>query len=536
MDRAEVGPARLERGLDLLGRSACAPHSAHSRSMTGSRLFSSRSISPPRTPTTWVTGSPVACAAFRGRSTRSHFESASAAWRRSARRSSGGASCTAASGVGVAEPGAPTSRPCPAELRHNALSTWSLRLRSPSSGFAALARPCGVAGTSSVNSHVVHLRGPFRERLLKLRATRPCGWPRRAFWPSRPSRTSVSMAARGTRYRAARSVRRQVRVPLAERAERAPEVLLGALLVERAVDVRHVQRVDRRRQPLDSPSAARAGAPAGRCRSLSSPSACSPITTTMRGCTTAISSTTRAHALRRRQVGVAHRALHAQRPVDRQRVDAEALEALHQRAAAAPVEGDALLDLRRAAGANFSRKMSACGWPEPSTGIRLPRGQWSHSWRSCVSRLSSRIARSRYFSRISSSVAGISAEVDFDRPAHRLPPCCAASTLARACPARALGRLRLQELERLKVDQALALVQDVGVAQALEELLRAVEVAHPDLHRAESLRHVAVRAGARDDPVLGGEALRLLVEAATATRALNTSSTSMSSTTFSRCS
>ena len=51
-------------------------------------------------------------------------------------------------------------------------------------------------------------------------------------------------------------------------------------------------------------------------------------------------------------------------------------------------------------------KTSACGWPEPSTGIRLPRGQCSQSWISRVSWFSSRIARSRYFSRISSSVAG----------------------------------------------------------------------------------------------------------------------------------
>src|SRR3954454_14684691 len=58
-------------------------------------------------------------------------------------------------------------------------------------------------------------------------------------------------------------------------------------------------------------------------------------------------------------------------------------------------------------GAYFNRKTSACGCPEPSTGMRLPRGQYGHSWRSWVRRLSSRIARSRYFSRISSSVAGI---------------------------------------------------------------------------------------------------------------------------------
>ena len=41
-----------------------------------------------------------------------------------------------------------------------------------------------------------------------------------------------------------------------------------------------------------------------------------------------------------------------------------------------------------------------------------------------------------------------------------------------------------------------------------------VEVAHPDPHRAEPLGDVRVRAGAGDDPVLGGEAHRLVVEGA----------------------
>jgi hypothetical protein len=60
--------------------------------------------------------------------------------------------------------------------------------------------------------------------------------------------------------------------------------------------------------------------------------------------------------------------------------------------------------------------MSAWGWPEPSTGIRFPRGQWSQLWIALVSWFSSRIARSRYFSLISSSVAGTWAET-FDGPA-----------------------------------------------------------------------------------------------------------------------
>src|SRR3954469_4428439 len=45
-------------------------------------------------------------------------------------------------------------------------------------------------------------------------------------------------------------IRREVCVPLAQRAEGAPELALGDLVVERGVDVGHVQRLARRRQPL----------------------------------------------------------------------------------------------------------------------------------------------------------------------------------------------------------------------------------------------------------------------------------------------
>ena len=167
--------------------------------------------------------------------------------------------------------------------------------------------------------------------------------------------------------------------------------------------------------------------------------------------------------------------------------------------------------------------MSACGWPEPSTGIRLPRGQCEHSWSRRVSVLSSRIARSRYFSWISSSVAGkltpsLAAMSGFFDGPDSAPSACISA--CRAAPRRAaLGaapadpdRRRLEELERLDVDEVLVLADDVGVAHRLEELLGPVEVVDADRHAAEALGDVAVRAGARDDPVLGGEALGLLVE------------------------
>src|SRR5215210_3432558 len=150
--------------------------------------------------------------------------------------------------------------------------------------------------------------------------------------------------------------------------------------------------------------------------------------------------------------------------------------------------------------------------------MRLPRGHRSHSWRSCVRRFSSRIARSRYFSRISSSVAGIR-RGEFDGaepcPLACIKRCSKSSGsdevfTSRSAPARAPPCL--EELQRLQVDEALALAQDVRVPKALEELLGALEVAHPDLDAAKALHDVAVRSGPCDDAVLGGEADRLLVE------------------------
>ena len=135
-----------------------------------------------------------------------------------------------------------------------------------------------------------------------------------------------------------------------------------------------------------------------------------------------------------------------------------------------------------------------------------------------MSSFSSRIARSRYFSWISSSVAGkltpsLAAMWGFfDGPRRR-------SSRVHHCVRRA-GRLapapdragRLQQLERLDVDEVLVLADDVGVAHRLQELLGPVEVVDADHHAPEALSDVAVGAGARDDPVLGGEALGLLVE------------------------
>src|SRR4051794_18783853 len=175
-------------------------------------------------------------------------------------------------------------------------------------------------------------------------------------------------------------------------------------------------------------------------------------------------------------------------------------------------------------GAYLSRKLSACGCPEPRTGIRSPRGQLAQPWRSRVNVLSSRMARSRYFSRISSSVAGIPptgvtssprsplrcnslpAAAAGDRPRHL-------SRAGRAAGGRGRG-FRLQELQRLPlgVAQRRRLGGDVRAPERLQDLLRPVEVAHADPPRPEPLRDVRVRSGPADDPVLAGEADRLLVE------------------------
>src|SRR5918996_998786 len=104
-------------------------------------------------------------------------------------------------------------------------------------------------------------------------------------------------------------------------------------------------------------------------------------------------------------------------------------------------------------------------------------------------------------------------------------PLAGASTLARGAPSRPLaaavgGRERappapaggLQELERLDVDEVLVLAHDVRLAHRLQELLRPVEIAQPDLDATEPLGDVAVRPRPRHDRVLAGEAHRLLVE------------------------
>src|SRR3954463_8184682 len=60
-----------------------------------------------------------------------------------------------------------------------------------------------------------------------------------------------------------RLVRRVVRVPLAERAEGAPERAFGRLVVERCVDVRHVEGLAGGRELLDLARSRLDGRPQG---------------------------------------------------------------------------------------------------------------------------------------------------------------------------------------------------------------------------------------------------------------------------------
>src|SRR5947208_976761 len=92
------------------------------------------------------------------------------------------------------------------------------------------------------------------------------------------------------------------------------------------------------------------------------------------------------------------------------------------------------------------------------------------------------------------------------------PPAGSLQAVARGkrSPASAPGRL--QELERLHVDEILVLADDVRLAHRLEELAGAIELPQADLDAAEALGDVAVGSGTRHDRVLAREAHRLLVE------------------------
>src|SRR3954454_25055010 len=100
------------------------------------------------------------------------------------------------------------------------------------------------SGWHEQGEHHVALRGPLLQGLEQLRRLRG------AIGDNEYVRHNSSFPRLGKRVRL---VRRQVRVPLAELAERLPEAALGALFVEGPVDVRHVERLAARSEPLDLP-------------------------------------------------------------------------------------------------------------------------------------------------------------------------------------------------------------------------------------------------------------------------------------------
>src|SRR3954447_15410918 len=125
-------------------------------------------------------------------------------------------------------------------------------------------------------------------------------------------------------------VRREIRVPVAEGAERSPELALRAAVVERGVDVWAPDRLAAWRQPLNLT----------RSRGDPPPKRHADVVQLLERLVAHHHDHARLNdrqllhhtsaALGRRLVGVTDRALHEDGPVDSERIDAQALEALHQ--------------------------------------------------------------------------------------------------------------------------------------------------------------------------------------------------------------
>src|SRR6476646_19879 len=172
--------------------------------------------------------------------------------------------------------------------------------------------------------------------------------PRSTTPPTHPSadRPPRSASAPNSRWRDSALVRRQVVVPVAELLEGSPEALLGALFVQRLVDVRDVEGVDGGGEGLDLALTALDRAGEGDAE---------PVEDAQRRLAhhhddlrlhdRQLLDQAR-HALAGGEVGLRDRAFDAEGAVDDERVDPEAFEAFHQRVAGAAVEGDPLLDLR----------------------------------------------------------------------------------------------------------------------------------------------------------------------------------------------
>ena len=195
--------------------------------------------------------------------------------------------------------------------------------RSAPSGERLGARPRSAVFTAA-DPVPRRLPGRGQRRPRRLGARRPGAEARAPHASAATVRVAVEPAL----------VRRQVRVPVAERAERAPELAL------RTPRRRATRRSRARRAPRSSGSGSGSRRASARARGRAAPRA-----------SFSVSSAPLAHdddaarlddrdllddpldALAGRQRRVGDRALHAQRPVDGERVDPEPLEALHQRVA-----------------------------------------------------------------------------------------------------------------------------------------------------------------------------------------------------------
>ena len=188
-------------------------------------------------------------------------------------------------------------------------------------------------------------------------------------------------------------------------------------------------------------------------------------------------------------LGVLGAELEAIRAVDGERIDVEPLQGLEQRLAGTPEERHPLLDLGR-----LRRPLEQEHVRERVS--RSEHGTCSSSpWlaSSSPSALISAIAFFRYRSKISSVGHG----------AHD-----------RSSQVRRLADLLLDlgdPLERLQVGEGARPAKHLGGAQGQQELLGALEPAHPQRTGADPREDVRVRACAREQPVLAREAERLVV-------------------------
>src|SRR5918995_1288826 len=146
--------------------------------------------------------------------------------------------------------------------------------------------------------------------------------------------------------RAAPLVGRKIGVPLAERAEGRPELTLRLLVVQRAVDVRHGERFGRGREALYLARLPVELAPERHAQVVQLLERLVAHYHHDPGLHDGQLLTHARAAGWRRVVRVVHGTLHEHGAVHRERVDAEALEALHERAARTTVERNTLLDLR----------------------------------------------------------------------------------------------------------------------------------------------------------------------------------------------